>query len=264
MFIPSKRYRETVEFANEDLRKFFCHDVQRSDYYCSIWHRTREEAAQLDPHFRSEAFSDNVATFTESFLTWLEKRKVQVLLPWIKQEYVTIERKSAAFEYMMLTKNWLEEFGPAGSIIIPQQRVSQSPVKTKRFAQFVARESISGEKWNLLFHAKGKNDDLQGFVSWLIVNQKDKTLNVVYDEEKVNSSTQDMNLAADRMQRVILHELGHARTHLNYLLEKKSPASLSVHEAEAWLYATIVRGLILGMKARICRLLDIPIDDEWR
>lgn len=264
MFLSSKRNIEAVNFASEDLQKFFCHDVQRSDYYCSVWHRTREEAAQLDSHFGGATFSDNVAAFTESFLMWLEERKAEALLPWIMREHVTLDKKSTPFEFLNLTKDWLEEFGVAEASTKPYLSHLQGPEKIKRFAQFVARESISEEKWNLLFQRKGKHLDLQGFVSWLIVYPEEKTLYVVYDEEKINSSTQDKKLAAQRFQKVFLHELGHARLNFDYVLGAEGQAPLPAHEVESWLYASAIRGLILGTRARVCRLLDKAIDDEWR
>ena len=263
MFTSNKRNNETVRLAAKDLRMFFRYDVERSDNYRTIWHRTREEIVQFDPTFESIAFTDDVAAFTEELLLWSEDRKLKAQLPWIIKKEITIDKSTWSFEYLLLIKNWLEEFGPIKTVFDPTTDIKQRSGKTIRFAQFVAKETISNQKWDLLFHRKGKEEDLKGFASWLVVNPQDHTLVVLYDEDLVRSSSPDTNIAADRLQKVFLHELGHVRMHFGLYLKEKETVSPSTHEVESWLYALTVMGLIRGMKSRICHLLDMSLVEEW-
>lgn len=272
MFIPNKRYQQTVKFANDDLRKFFCHNFQSMVLYRETWLRARDEVIGFHPSSEREiACCHDAASFTESFLTWLEEAKTTVRLPWLKNEHISLDKNSASFAYLSLVKDWLEDFSTGARHIkeYPDELWVPS-TKIFLFAQFVARECISGGGWTLLFQPKQRDQDLRGFVSWLIANPADKTLIVIYDGETIKSSSQDKSLVAQRLQNVFLHELGHARMNLGFILEAQASTlsssyevELSSHEAESWLYAHTVMGLILGMSSRINRLLGTSSDYEW-
>ncbi len=102
--------------------------------------------------------------------------------------------------------------------------------------------------------------DLKGFPSWLILDPHERYIFILCDDEAIikNRTTREVER---RYELITLHEIGHARLHLEWLHDeiinnqKLQVSALPYHEYEAWIYCYAVLGLVVGIRARISRLL---------
>jgi hypothetical protein len=95
-------------------------------------------------------------------------------------------------------------------------------------------------------------------------------LHLVYDQNTIDAANPDGLVREHAYEKIFLHELGHAACeHAHHMLDvattsPNQPAHvLPRHELEAFVYAFAVRGMVLGMRSRLNRLLK-QSDDTWR
>jgi hypothetical protein len=117
---------------------------------------------------------------------------------------------------------------------------------------------------------------VDGFVSWLWVRQKSKTLQIVYDTTAVKahvgldkSDNEKTRLLADQiLAKIFLHEFGHASLHLQDFLNMLAAGTLPnlnpSHEQDAWLYAESLWGILIGDHAHCTRTIGSTVDESWK
>jgi len=270
MFIPLKKIQEIVEFAYSDVWDFLNEILNDPTYFRhwpkAHWLNAQSYVKQLDGKSPAASVSD-VCHFIEPFLEWIEQRRVKNFDPWIIQ---TNQRKlssdSSCFYFLEFLYHIL------GSLIEPGHRdkliygrnISDN---LKRLGELVAFNNLENKDWKISFVPKTNEIELYGFASWLIVYEDDRWLHIVYDREQIEESTSGSNAVAKRLEKIFLHEIGHARTNLPHYLGWTSEGNViraaPIHETLAWHYSYTIRSCISSARSRISRLLG-EYDNEWK
>jgi hypothetical protein len=106
-----------------------------------------------------------------------------------------------------------------------------------------------------------------GYISWLVpFFEPQRRFCIVYDSKKlVGSSPAD---AEKQLERILLHEAGHARLHLDRFEKAnvsgvQAPRMGPVEEREAWMYADCLRGLLVGCASYDMRYYGAA-DGAWQ
>ena len=85
--------------------------------------------------------------------------------------------------------------------------------------------------------------------------------------EKIQQKLSHRAEFVSRFERVVLHELGHARIHIDWYLSQLANGidmaeSYPTHELEAWIYSLAIRTYVVSVKSWITRILSDQ-DDQW-
>ncbi|MCG2683518.1 MAG: hypothetical protein L6306_07865 [Planctomycetales bacterium] len=140
------------------------------------------------------------------------------------------------------------------------------------------RELVSRICQNLGFKVRflrwkpGQTVDLDGYVSWLTASFGEHELVVTYDPENIvklypeEATINDGGAVYARdktLSKVFLHECGHAALHLNEFRQRRTPQEPNPsldpeHEQEAWLYASVIWGVLTGDHSYAGRNRGVP------
>lgn len=152
---------------------------------------------------------------------------------------------------------------------------------TKSLVKLMARNL----GYQLQFRPLGDNIliPIPGFVSWLMVNHATQVLTIIYNTKAIKARAgvdSTSNLKGIDMQRalawadhllakIFLHEFAHASLHLEEFLARMrngdmSPSLDPAHEQDAWVYACIIWGILLGDHSHTCRTISSSPDESWR
>ena len=156
---------------------------------------------------------------------------------------------------------------PAPASDDPRRAIPRAPAIRMAFARYLADRGGYRIQWS---EAPTPWFGETGFVSWLLVRRANPLqLYIVYAREKIDGSVSDDLLALEqRYEKIFLHELGHVRLHAEVLRDSRlttrsAPEVFPVHEVEASLYASMVRGMAIGMSSCLDRLLG-QADEAWK
>jgi hypothetical protein len=154
----------------------------------------------------------------------------------------------------------------------------------KYFIRYVSIRGIPRNTSPWVVHFKGvRREDHPklvaevNFLSWLLVDQNNKTLYILYNKDEITSGARNKYEVNTRLETTFLHELGHAVNHMpwyenvppDYYEYGQSRFGCSDwigvpawHEFEAWAYSFAVRGCVKSTRSWIKRLVEEK-DDEW-
>ena len=262
MFILSKERNRCVNLAHRDVLAFLQHHSANDSDYSFLWKKAREQIRNLDSECKVARVS-RISGFVGPFLEWLEQRKgPPPLPPWVRQDHKTVlDHKSFCGKFLRSLHSFLNGLShPAGK----NHNGKQIGNQLRRFGTFIATQKLAS---TLLFYPKPITLKLHGFASWLIVGKSADKLIIyaVYDQELVRTSA--THIVVRRLEKIFLHEFGHARIHLDYYLKASAQKgvirSRPVDETRAWLYALAVRSYISSARSRISRLIG-EYDNEWK
>jgi len=271
MFKDFAFFSTKFEYAHSDLCAFFSEHF----YPENIWKEAEHEAQKIDATFPQ---SNNAHNFISEILPWLEERKRSTvpISPWeVTQGNLVITNTAILMFLNDLKSIWLTRLLMPGPYVdIHQPRFYPDGGRTfKYFCKFVGEERITpGVRWRVILRKKSK-ERLKNFVSWLVVSpsvgtlKKPNCLIIVIDMEKIQQKLSHRAEFVSRFERVVLHELGHARIHIDWYLKQLANGidmaeSHPTHELEAWIYSLAIRTYVVSVKSWITRILSDQ-DDQW-
>jgi hypothetical protein len=260
MLIPPLKISKIAKWAYKDVRfvaEVLFNEADNPIYWPKAsWLDALSDAKKIDKNF--QAYNEtSLMEFVEPFLIWLEERNTRV------------SKGSAFHHFLELFCHILEDLIEPGH---HQKGINGSHItqRLRDFGCLVANKKLKTKNWTLCFYPKPPNENLYGFASWLIVYPKDRELHIMYGKDLIFESNLKTGKAVERLEKIFLHELGHARLDLEfYLAELAKPQatqfirSTPVHETHAWLYAHIIRAFISSTRSRLCRILQ-DCDNEWK
>jgi hypothetical protein len=165
----------------------------------------------------------------------------------------------------------------------------------KKFMVYVGMtREIDSKQWYVEFvrvKPEDSPDIPDHFISYLLVNEKDQVLYILHNDVAIRSgplynkgenTSKYSNCKRDdnyneRLEKLCLHEFGHAVNHMPWylkILTNRSPkyflaskkrdwvSAPALHEHEAWAYAFSIRGIVKSTRSWITRLVE-ESDDEW-
>jgi len=273
MFIPQQKIKKITKLAHQDVLfviEALLTDPNNTRYWPGAgWLNALSAAKKIDQNFPASN-SRSLSDFLEPFLDWLERRRVNRLRPWVYRNHqLELEGDSPCLWFLELFHFIL------GDLIEPghaQKGMNGSHITDRLRASgiLIAKRKLINKPWTLTFYPKPPNENLYGFASWLIVFCKGKELHIMYDRDQIVESGLKTEKVVERLEKTYLHELGHARSDLEFYLSElaKRPAvqlirAAPIHETHAWLYAHTVRALLSSARSRVSRLLG-EYDNEWR
>jgi len=273
MFIPKRKIGKIVKSAHEDVLLGVEALLNDPDNVLSFpnanWLVALEEARRIDPKYPSTK-ARTCVDFIGPFLTWLEKRNVSGLAPWVRENNkLRIPEESPCRWFLDLFCYILEDLiEPGHSDKAKSGR--NITYRLRVFGNLIAKRKLKNRNWILSFFKKPPNENLYGFASWLMVYPKTKEIYIMYDKDQISEPDLKGEEVVERLEKIFLHELGHARSDLRFYLgeiaKPQAPQfirSTPVHETHAWLYSHVVRAFISSARARICRLIQ-DYDNEWK
>jgi len=113
--------------------------------------------------------------------------------------------------------------------------------------------------------------EIKDYLSWLMIWDAKKELKIMYYEDNIKKQCADQGEIERFRQLLAMHEIGHARLHLEDLYKKLISSNKTkveatpVQESEAWIYASTILGLVRGLRGRINRIMG-EFDDaiiDW-
>lgn len=268
MYIPAKDIKSILQDARKDLRVFL-HDWLNDGVFLNEWLAAQKEAKKCDPNLPKKVIeADNFGQFFEPFLDWLERRRKKPEAPWksndINEPYLQNTTFYRFLSTVLDTLQFLvEPSDPEG------RKIDECQDRPSHLLEAFGRMTTERFGYVLSFNDKILPwDEYSGFVSWLLVCVEEKELHIITNNDIINRQVDDTATVARRLEKVYLHELGHAKTRLDYY--EKAPVdkrgmvrSQPNHETRAWLYAYAVMAHISSIRSRITRLLHKG-DSEWR
>ncbi len=280
MLTDKKIVNKVVNKARSDLRAFFNDNFIQSDYASLL-----ADLRKIDPLFFNHEFNDmGVLTFSENLLNWLEvTREEESYPPWIENEegsWQIAEEKGNEnlISFLNHLKMWINRLASTG---YPSYHKPFDPLflgfKWMEFKDWFIEKNLLRGKWDIVFSSASKEDKeyLGNFISWLVLIGKKrgpKTLQIMYDKERLSELTceSEIGISMSRLRKVLLHELGHARTRLKHYDQRFHQEkgivwieSHPLHEYEAWTYALSIKSSLSCIRARLTRITENG-DSEWR
>lgn len=284
MFTEESIFNDIVSTARKDIRDFFDSDF-KFDFDHTDYTSFLDILRQIDPTYFTHRFNEmGSLEFVEKLLRWLEDTREEPRKPWEKNGDILklSQDKNVRKIHSFLTylKRWVNQLVAPGDL---RSIGYGSPFlpghKFCNFIQFLGQQRLVKGIWDIHIHEIAPEDKklLRGFVSWLVLVKSQPVLYIIYDREKILSHS---NLSVGnggnvsivcrlRNRRIILHELGHARTELSWYLSHVNAAqdttllrSHPIHEYKAWTYALTIRALLVCIRSRITRFMDEG-DPEW-
>lgn len=167
-----------------------------------------------------------------------------------------------------------------------------SDIPSTLFGGFPARrliiEIMKSKGYAVNFHSLSAESviptpiDNNGFVSWLWVLEKTKTIRIVYNTDQIkqfvglDTNTTDNSPQSNKLRlwadallcKILFHELGHASLHMKEFRKRINSKDLTPsldpsHEPEAWIYSTAIWGVLIGEHAHWSRTLE-KVDNAWK
>ncbi len=264
-----------------------------------------------DPAF--PGYTDGLR-FLEELLDWLEIRKSKTEQPWERGEFRHEIKDEDIIELLNVFKSTLldglctpnySDYEARTSIwprffkdtfLERHRRAQQKDLDRvvdetvvnvsllKYFLEYVGMsKSIDNGQWIVQLVRVGPKDGPvvpARFLSWLVVDDKNKTLYILYNKDAISFGTNDAYNVVARSEKIFLHELGHAVNHLDWYREilasgdptwfmggtdryqSKWIGTPAWHEFEAWGYAFAICDCVKSTRSWITRLVE-EIDDEW-
>jgi hypothetical protein len=274
MFIPQQKIRRIVKKAHEDVLlalESLLKDPDNVHYWPrSGWLDALSAVREIDQGFlASNVRLRRPRDFVEPFLDWLELRRSRRLAPWIDSGgQLQISGDSPCLWFLEFFHHTLGDMVQPGH---EGKRMNGPHIsgRLRDLGTLVAKRRLELKRWTLTFYPKPPNESLRGYASWLIVYREGKELHIMYDADLIAESDPPTDTVVERLEKIFLHELGHARCDLGFYLRELERAHVSqlipadpVHETHAWLYTHAVRAFISSARARVCRLIH-DRDDEW-
>lgn len=272
MFLRSEAVMPIVAMAEGDLRSFF-----NSNFSICVDERLSliSHLRSLDAMYFDHEYEDrSSAEFVEGTLSWLEMRQKKGEEPWFREDADNLVLRDDGIRAVLThLETWLSRLVLAGNKGVPLEGVPfHLRGKWKLFNEFLSQEKLPASPWRIVVHTANENDKriLGSFVSWLGTTKKEKTLHILINQEAIQDSTSEEGLQHTRLERVCLHEVGHARNQLMWYLEQRNAITQTTwaksepwHECEAWAYALILRSLVVAERSRVTRIMAGG-DYEWR
>lgn len=273
MFIPFDDIQSIIKDAHSDLGDFLQDHLNVPDFIGDL-KKARDEAKKHDDTFIA-ATAEDLQDFIEPFLEWLEERRESEppKLPWETDDTYepSLPHESKCRKFLINILDRLQRLiEPSGDSLKIQNFGNQVSKSLEDFGRFTASKLNCILSYNDYELQWGK---FPGFASWLVVGyDEDQSptgdLYIISNINKIESlSKKNINTQARRFEKTYLHELGHARTNIQYYftapLVNGVVYSRPEHETRAWLYSYAIRAFISSPRARISRLLRKG-DNEWK
>jgi len=274
--VPSE---QILQHAKEDLRQY----MRETFSPPGGWEKAQDAVQNIDADFEDCV---DVVAFMDSLLSWLERRRGGASKPpdrpWKTDDKGRIEIDDSAIAYFLkqLDLFWLRKIiwpGPYESDDLSYYSPHGSE-ELRDFIKFIAREKVDATStWNVIWTPTDDEMDLRDFVSWLIVSPAIQEgginyLHIIYDTKKIstvehlkNCKDKDLKLEkaeeTQRFEKILLHEIGHARTELywyksQYNMGLLQAEALPSFEYKAWTYCMAVRSTVIASRSWIRRLRD--------
>lgn len=282
MFTKETIFNKIVSTARKDIRDFFETDFN-CDFDRTVYVSFLDTLRQIDPTYFTHKFTTmGTLEFVDKLLRWLEDTREELRSPWTKKHGSNIELSQDANarkirSFLIHLKGWINRLVSPGDLKIARP---SNPFFTGQklwgFKNFIGQQRLANGKWDISIQAAHGADKklLRGFVSWLVLVKNEPVLYIIYDKEKILShndvsSVEGWVVCRSRNRRIILHEVGHARSELPWYLDHVNSVqkttwvcSYPIHEYEAWLYALTIRSLLVCIRSRITRFIEDG-DTEW-
>jgi hypothetical protein len=250
MFLNEGDRRRFVETATEDLWGFLQNSEGGGDF--TTWEGAYAQARALHHKF---PHCERASEFIVALFAFLDANPIAAVseVPQVSEMRVFLKE----------LHRWLENFASADEMLPEFYGTSH----IMDFGHFVAQTLERKLHWtNASTGVKTENGrSLKGFpkgsfVSWTIVMDR-SNIHIIYDKERMLSAPAGPRppfLVQQIFERVLLHEIGHARLQLGFFdFCLPGQASKPVHETEAWLYALVIRTLVIATRARVDRYLGL-------
>ncbi len=284
MFTEEKIFFDTVTIARKDIRGFFDSDF-KFDFDHTNYTSFLDILRQIDATYFSHRFNGmGSLEFVDNLIKWLEDTRKEPRYPWEERDgnlkLSQDEKVRKIHSFLTYLKRWVNQLVAPGDLRSIGYGTPFLPGhKFCNFTQFIGQKRLVKEKWYIHIHEANKDDKklLKGFVSWLVLVKSQPVLYIIYDREKllshsnlsVGNGGNGSIVCRSRNRRIILHELGHARTELSWYLSHVNAAqdttwlrSHPIHEYKAWTYAFTIKATLVCIRSRITRFIDEG-DPEW-
>jgi hypothetical protein len=277
MFPDKSVFNKVVKKTQKDLRGFFDYNFNEFDYPLLL-----DDLRRIDALYFSNDFNGmGTLAFSEKLLNWLDDTRKARTVPWVSSGRslklpTTQKGLKRLGAFLTHLEGWINRLLSTGAV---RDKAQFSPIflglKWMEFRNYIIQKNLLKGKWKIVFNSASKQDKtyLGDFVSWLVLFGKSggpRTLQIMYDAERISESTGEISIPMSRLRKVFLHELGHARTELPYYVECSRLTtgtawieSIPLHEYEAWIYALIILSTLSSIRARVTRITKNG-DLEWR
>ena len=266
--IASKACDNLVGFLNSN---FCLSDDDRKDLL--------DELRSLDaPRFAHAFEVMDVSELIGEIIEWLEKRRKPPQKPWVKlspdaESDLALQDCPNTRKLLDHLLAWFDRLVLAGGQKGQPEKVSLSlRGKWKLFKDYLGDDILPEKPWKIVIDEAGEGEKkfLGRFVSWLGTTKHEKTLHILLNTNAIEESSGDRGLVGTRLERVCLHELGHAVTELEWYLAQRRTITGPTwsrsdpwHECEAWAYALMLRMYIVTARSRVTRITKNG-DYEWK
>lgn len=292
-------FREFLLACTTPAHEIFA-DLEPRLQTISDWKNVYNGVKKIAPGF---PVCSDILHFLEEVLPWLDERKhaKPIEAPWELDPRgrgkLIIEQNTGIPTLLDILKDeFLDNLCMPCRDAVPGQQdsiekifdyVTKDRILFKKFVEFAGLDCRvdSSKPWTIKIVGLGPNEGplmSSRFISWLVVGDGD-TIYIVFNKEVIKSVARNNEHAHSCLEKVLLHELGHAVVNLPWYEKRlisrsatddyfmgSAPRSMGKwigtpawHESEAWAYAFTVRGCIKSVRSWITRLVS-EIDKEWR